>query len=171
SVVALNGEVCRVSDFVLAQDAHTPQALPIIGCLAEILQICHSPAQRRNHASSLLLETFQVIGCSDVYLLPQIQPFGWTVLPAAALLCGVNVQHNCAGNGCTGTSAIPVYEERERTTKTQQQIGHQNPSDFILNTAQMHDAMHVQQFRVQAEQLDRDWAIHTGAAAELDAQK
>ncbi|KAI6014953.1 hypothetical protein EDC04DRAFT_2549657, partial [Pisolithus marmoratus] len=170
-VVALNGEVCHVSDFVLAQDAHAPWALLIIGRLAEILQICHSPAQHRNHASSLLLETFQVIGCSDVYLLPQIQLFGWTVLPAAALLCGVNVQHDCARNGCTGTSAIPVYEECERTTKTQQWIGHQNPSDFILNTAQMRDAMHVQQFRVQAEQLDHDWAIHTGAAAELDAQK
>ncbi|KAI6029000.1 hypothetical protein EDC04DRAFT_2572701, partial [Pisolithus marmoratus] len=65
-----------------------------------------------------------------------------------ALLCGVNVQHNCARNGCTGMSAIPVYEECERTTKTQQWIGHQNPSDFILNTAQMHDAMQVQQFHV-----------------------
>ncbi|KAI6026560.1 hypothetical protein BKA83DRAFT_121163 [Pisolithus microcarpus] len=171
SVVALNGEVCCTGDFVLAQDTHAPQALPIIGRLSEILQVCHSPAQHRNQASLLLLETFQVIGSSDIYLLPQIQPSGWVVLSATALICGVNVQHNCAGNGCTGTSTVPVYEERERTTKTQQQISHRNPSDFILNTAQMRDATHVQQFRVQAQQLDRDWAIHMGAAAEFDARK
>ncbi|KAI6011162.1 hypothetical protein BKA83DRAFT_4067687 [Pisolithus microcarpus] len=170
-VVALNGEVCCTGDFVLAQDTHAPWALLIIGRLSEILQVCHSPAQHWNQASSLLLETFQVIGSSDIYLLPQIQPSGWVVLSATALICGVNVQHNCAGNGCTGTSTVPVYEERERTTKTQQRISHRNPSDFILNTAQMRDATHVQQFHVQAQQLDRDWAIHMGAAAEFDAWK
>ncbi|KAI5985257.1 hypothetical protein EDD15DRAFT_2511676 [Pisolithus albus] len=171
SVVALNGEVCCTGDFVLAQDSEAPRALPIIGHLSEILQICHSPAQRRNQASSLLLETFRVIGSSSVYLMPQIQPSGWAVLPPMALLCGVNVQNNCAGNGCTGTAAVLVYEERERTMKSQQRIGHRNLSDFILNTVQMRDASHVQQFRIQAHQLDHDWAIHTGAAAELDAQK
>ncbi|KAI6095058.1 hypothetical protein F5141DRAFT_1068717 [Pisolithus sp. B1] len=100
----INGDavLLEASDFVLAQDTHAPPALPIIGCLSETLQ---------NQASSLLLETFQVIGSSDIYLLPQIQPSGWVVLPAMALICGVNVQHNCAGNECTGTSTVPVYEE------------------------------------------------------------
>ncbi|KAI6129359.1 hypothetical protein EDD16DRAFT_1515889 [Pisolithus croceorrhizus] len=66
---------------------------------------------------------------------------------------------------------VPVYEECERTMKTQQWIGHHKPSDFILNTAQMHDATQVQQFHIQAQQLDYDWAIHMGAAAKFDAQK
>ncbi|KAI6040695.1 hypothetical protein EDC04DRAFT_2512352, partial [Pisolithus marmoratus] len=59
------------------------------------------------------------------------------------LICCVNVQHNCAGHHCTGSSSVSVYKECEKTTKTMQRIEHYNPSDLILNTAQMHNAAHV----------------------------
>ncbi|KAI6101130.1 hypothetical protein F5141DRAFT_1065901 [Pisolithus sp. B1] len=35
----------------------------------------------------------------------------------------------------------------------------------------MHNAIHVQQFRTQIQQIEHNWAIHMGAAAELNAQK
>lgn len=172
SVVASNGEICRLGDFVLAQEpCAASRTLPLIGCLHEILQICHSPAQSQNQASWLLLEIFRVTGLSDTYHLPRIQASGWVLLPATGLICCINVQHNCAGHRCTGSSAVFVYEEREKTMKTAQRIEHIFPSDLILNTAQMHNAIHVQQFRTEVQQMERDWAIHTGAAAELNAQK
>ncbi|KAI6039086.1 hypothetical protein EDC04DRAFT_3012242 [Pisolithus marmoratus] len=162
SVIAMNGEACRLGVFVLAREGRAASnALPLIGCLHEILQI----------SNWLLLEIFQVIGSADVYHLPRIQASGWVVLPATALICCVNVQHNCAGHHCTGSSSVSVYEEREKTTKTMRRIEHRNPSDLILNTAQMRDAAHVQRFRTRVQQLERDWAIHMGAAAELNAQK
>ena len=65
----------------------------------------------------------------------------------------------------------PVYEECEKTAKTLWRIEHVFPSDLILNTAQMRDASYVQRLRIQVEHLDREWAIHNGATAELAAQK
>ncbi|KAI6137573.1 hypothetical protein BKA82DRAFT_4335007 [Pisolithus tinctorius] len=168
SIVATNGETCRLGDFVLAREPRAAgHELPLIGSLHEILQICHSPAQQRNQANWLLLETFKVTGSADIYHLPRIQPLGWVVLPATAVICCVNVQHNCAGHGCTGSSTVSVYKEREKTTKTAKRIEHCEPLDLILNTAQMRNACHVQRFRTPVQQLDRDWAIHTGAAAEF----
>ena len=88
-----------------------------------------------------------------------------------ALICSVNVQHNCAAQKCMDSGTQPVYEEHEKTGKTLPRIVHVSPSDLILNTAQMRDASHVQRFRIQVEPFDRDWAIHSGATAELNAQK
>ncbi|KAI6097005.1 hypothetical protein EDD16DRAFT_1698021 [Pisolithus croceorrhizus] len=148
SAVALNSETCQLGDFVLTQEPCAPSGtLPLIRCLHEILQICHSPAQQQNQASWLLLEIFQVTSLSDTYHLPRIQASGW------ALICCINVQHNCAGHRCTGSSA------------------HCFPSDLILNTVQMHNAIHVQQFHTQIQQIECNWVIHTGTAAELNAQK
>ncbi|KAI6148028.1 hypothetical protein BKA82DRAFT_151609, partial [Pisolithus tinctorius] len=172
SVTASNGDMCHLGDFILSRDPHTTRSSPpIIGRLHEILQICHSSAQRWNQASSLLAKTFYVIGSAGTYHMPRIRPSSWVMLPAKAIICCVNVQHNCAGQGCTGSLAVPIYEEREKTTKTAQRIEHHDPSDLVLNTAQMRDAAHMQKFRIQVQQLERDQAIHTGAVAEINAQK
>ncbi|KAI6037194.1 hypothetical protein BKA83DRAFT_4460283 [Pisolithus microcarpus] len=172
SVVTSSGDICWLGDFILAQDPCAARGtLPLIGCIHEILQICHSRMQQQNQANWLLLEAFQVTGSADVYHLPCLQASGWVMVPANALICCINVQHNCAGHQCTGSSTVSVYEECEKTTKTARCIEHREPADLILNTAQMHNAIYVQQFRTQVQQIQRNWAIHTGAAAELNTQK
>ncbi|KIK72995.1 hypothetical protein PAXRUDRAFT_179524, partial [Paxillus rubicundulus Ve08.2h10] len=88
-----------------------------------------------------------------------------------SLLCSVNVQHNCAANGCTDAAFTTVYEEHEVTYKKEKQMEHRSLDDVVLNTAQMRDAIYVQNLRMRADQLDRDQAIHAGAAAEIEAQK
>ncbi|KAI6003459.1 hypothetical protein F5J12DRAFT_906149 [Pisolithus orientalis] len=158
--------------FVATNKPHAAgHKLPLIGSLHEILQICHSPAQQCNQANWLLLKTFKVTGSADIYHLQCIQPLCWVMLPVTAVICCVNVQHNCAGHRCTGSSTVSVYEEHEKMTKTVKWIEHCEPLDLILNTAQMCDASHVQWFHTLVQQLDHDWAIHTGAAAEFNAQK
>ncbi|KAJ7714231.1 hypothetical protein B0H14DRAFT_2249248, partial [Mycena olivaceomarginata] len=53
----------------------------------------------------------------------------------------VNVQHNCMDNDCAPTGSRAIFQERQLTNQTQAQIAHSNnPTDFILNTAQMRDA-------------------------------
>ncbi|KAI5983239.1 hypothetical protein EDC04DRAFT_2592023, partial [Pisolithus marmoratus] len=170
SMVASSGETCRLGGFVLAQDPHAASlTLPLIGCLHELLQICHSPAQQCNQANWILLETSEVTGSADIYNLLWIQASSWVVL--LALTCCINVQHSCARHRCTGLAAVSVYEECEKTMKTMRRIEHLVPSDLILNTAQMCNATHMQQFHTQVQQLHHNRAIHTGAAAELNAQK
>ncbi|KAI6143459.1 hypothetical protein BKA82DRAFT_77637, partial [Pisolithus tinctorius] len=57
-----------------------------------------------------------------------------------------SVRCQCAVHKCTGSSTAPVYKEHKKMSKTQQCIEHVSPSDLILNTTQMHDAIHVQCF-------------------------
>jgi len=113
SVAATNGEICNVGDFVLAElHAAHHGALPTIGQLHEILQICHSPAVQSSQFN--IARDIPSHWCHS-HLLMCIQSSGWVVLPAMvcllpaidthppliilsseALLCVVNVQHNCA---------------------------------------------------------------------------
>lgn len=87
------------------------------------------------------------------------------------MICTVNVQHNCAGQGCDSSDRADVYEEREKSARTVARTHHFNATDIMLNTAQMHDAVHVQRFRMAANPLDRETAIMQGAQFEVDSRK
>ncbi|KIJ57791.1 hypothetical protein HYDPIDRAFT_103839, partial [Hydnomerulius pinastri MD-312] len=170
---AVNGDKFTLYDFVLStpvsQDPVT--TLPVIGRVSEILQICHSTAQRDNAANFVLLETFSVVGKSPMYGLPLLRTEGWKLVGPTTVLCTINVQHNCAAHACEAVPIAPVREEREVTKKRELRVEHRNIEDLILNTAQMRDAVHVQRFRISAPPLDREFAIYAGAAAEVEAQK
>ena len=47
----------------------------------------------------------------------------------------------------------------------------QNPNDLILNTAQMHDAVHVQHYCINSEPLNANSVIQEGTARVIDAWK
>lgn len=65
-----------------------------------------------------------------------------------------------------------MYQERERTKNTRDVMSHTNhPDDLILNTGQMRDAVHLQQFRINYDPLDADFIIHTSAVREIDVRK
>lgn len=84
----------------------------------------------------------------------------------------MNVQHNCMDNQCGPTGSRPVFQERERTNQTRAQIAHlQNPTDVVLNTAQMRDAVHLQRFRINTPHLDEHTVIHQSAVNEIAASK
>ena len=87
------------------------------------------------------------------------------------MLCVVNVQHNCAAHGCDDQGQEIVLEEREKSNQTKAKIRHFVPTDIMLNTAQMRDAIHVQRFRICASAIDRENAILQGAASEVAVRK
>ncbi|KAH7923808.1 hypothetical protein BV22DRAFT_1105892 [Leucogyrophana mollusca] len=174
SLTASNGDTCQLYTFVLAKhpDAQLDgQVLPVIGRLSEILQISHSIAQRTNSANFVLLEEFAIAGAASVYDIPLLRTRGWRLVLPNDIICSINVQHNCAANGCTDDGLTTVYEEREATAKKQRRIEHHHIEDLMLNTAQMRDAVHVQRFRIQADDLDREQAILHGAASEIEGRK
>jgi hypothetical protein len=69
---------------------------------------------------------------------------------------------------CAASDIEFIYEEREKTSKTKAAIHHNgDPDDFILNTARMRDAKHMQGLRVQIQPPDMNLAILEGAAREI----
>ncbi|KAJ7603920.1 hypothetical protein FB45DRAFT_1085359 [Roridomyces roridus] len=79
------------------------------------------------------------------------------VLHSSATLDEVNVQHNCAAHNCADTGTRQVYQERVKTTHTQPWIAHSGlPTDLLLNTGQMRDAVHLQQYRIDSPVLDEE---------------
>jgi hypothetical protein len=65
-----------------------------------------------------------------------------------------------------------VVEDHQETSNTRPVIIHKgNPSDFVLNTAKMRDAKHIQKLCEPLIPLDTDWAIMQGCAHETDYQK
>ncbi|EIW86698.1 hypothetical protein CONPUDRAFT_69138 [Coniophora puteana RWD-64-598 SS2] len=155
-VISQNGDVCRLSDFVLAAKANAP-GRTIIGRLSEILQVTGS--------------VFVVSGVALPYHLPSLARQGWLVISAEDVVCSVNVQHNCAAQSCSDSGVEHVREEREVSDRTRRVIVHRVPDALVLNTAQMRDAIHVQRYRLSPEPIDREHAIKTGAEAEIASQR
>ena len=56
-------------------------------------------------------------------------------------------------NQCTMSGARVVYEEREHSGRTVPTTAHNNPENVMLNTAQMRDAVHVQQLRIASAEI------------------
>ena len=88
------------------------------------------------------------------------------------LLCTVNVQHDCATYQCTATGTVQVRQERILTGQTKAAVVHQRPTEgFVLNIAQMRDALHLRRYRPTAPELISDDVVMMGVAKEVNIQK
>ncbi|KAJ7308592.1 hypothetical protein DFH08DRAFT_944451 [Mycena albidolilacea] len=119
---------------------------------------------------------------------PDVLPYG---LPACTmqvdercmiafeeLICAVNVNHNCAANGCQTAPMHQVRQERQRTDLFENEVTHAvQPNDCFLNLAQLRSATDVQQFRsvtrypglALAEAIEQ--AIHNRERLECEAKE
>ena len=87
-------------------------------------------------------------------------------------MCSVNLQHRCDIHNCTASEARQAIAGHKETSSTRPVIIHKgDQSDFVLNTAKMRDAKHVQRLCEPLTPLDTDWAIMQGCACETDHQK
>ena len=88
-------------------------------------------------------------------------------------MCLVNLQHRCDIHNCTASEARQAIAGHKETSSTRPVIIHKgDQSDFVLNTAKMCDAKHVQRLcEPLTPTLDTDWAIMQGCARETDHQK
>jgi hypothetical protein len=92
----------------------------------------------------------------------------WISVLWKQILCTVNLQHHCQAHKCAASGTEFIYEERAKTSKTKPVIHHSgDPGNLILNTAQMHDAKHMQGLRIPVRQPDMNLAILEGAAREV----
>ncbi|CAK5270513.1 unnamed protein product [Mycena citricolor] len=97
----------------------------------------------------------------------------WVLGSLEEILCTVNVQHNCIDHHCDTSAEVPIYQERTKTMQTQARIKHRGDLDnVVLNTAQMRDACHLQQFRINAPIMqDLDQVVHESAVKEIALRK
>lgn len=85
--------------------------------------------------------------------------------------CGVNIQHHCMGNSCDCSATEEVFQERERVRgQTRDKVKHYNVGDIVLNTAQMRNAIHIQQHRQASGTLDREQAVTEGCIKAIQAE-
>ncbi|KAJ3877317.1 hypothetical protein F5051DRAFT_440725 [Lentinula edodes] len=139
--------------------------LSYIGQVHEILQ---TPADSR---TAVLLQLWQVGPIDETYRLHRIQPQGnWALVEAENILCPINTQHRCKPNNCDLSDFRLVCEERETTRKRLPRTRHYNVEDRLLNTNQMRSSIYTQAFRSVLPPLDREKAIHDGAAREFLSQ-
>ena len=82
------------------------------------------------------------------------------------------MQHNCYRHKCSVVaSAKRIRQEREDTDQYGVTIRHNSPDDVMVNCAQMRDYQYVQFFHTPPKPLNREVAIHEGAARELGMRR
>ncbi|KAJ7223860.1 hypothetical protein B0H12DRAFT_1213067 [Mycena haematopus] len=167
-----NGDICVPGNFVIVQHPNRIGET-FVGKVEEIIQRVGSVKMYASQADGILIQQVTLLRHRARYGMPSVVASGQRrVYNTEDLLCTVNVQHNCLDHGCAPTSTRPVFQERIRTDQTRAQIAHtQNPTDLVLNTAQMRDAKHLQKFRIAIPELVRDTVIHQSAVNELAASK
>ncbi|KDQ25284.1 hypothetical protein PLEOSDRAFT_1027446, partial [Pleurotus ostreatus PC15] len=171
TITAANGDRCEVPAFVIVRSGPASDNIAI-GRVLEIVQVVGSPAAHDSRADYILLDVFEAKRAAAAYKLPHLQHTNIKqLINGLDILCTVNVQHNCAANGCTESGVRAIYQEREATARMKPTVVHQGPTDdLILNTAQMRDAVWIQYFRIPTAPLDRANAILHGAQAEIDSR-
>ncbi|THH17637.1 hypothetical protein EW146_g3214 [Bondarzewia mesenterica] len=172
-MVLSDGVTVAPGSWVLArQTGQMVPGVPLIARLAEIIQVCGSPAHRNDQVDGILLQFFRVADVARTYGMPRLVPNGWGLVSQIAdILCTVNVQHNCADRACDISGREVVRQENEFTTQTRACIRHYDPDDVVLNTAQLRNGKHIGHFRITPTPISREDAIMAGATKEINGRK
>ncbi|KAK7027831.1 hypothetical protein R3P38DRAFT_3315357 [Favolaschia claudopus] len=172
SLVIANGDTCAPGNFVVAQDSQRSGGT-FVGRVEEILHPVDPQGVQASVPNVVLLRKAVIDTTRARYGMPSVVLSAeWIALHGEHLLCTVNVQHNCLDNRCATTTSVPVFQERVKTSQTAARVAHtENVDDIVLNTAQMRDAVYLQQYRINSVQMDVDRVITESAAKQIDARK
>ncbi|ESK81655.1 hypothetical protein Moror_3234 [Moniliophthora roreri MCA 2997] len=160
SLMLSNGDPCPLEAHVVVCDqAHVSDVGPcFVGRVEEILrQVHHSGFGDTGLPTPdvILVEVADHQTVSPHYKMPLLQ---YTGLFIAAdwkdLLAVVNTPHNCVSNKCGLTGSRSVYHECTLTSHIIPQVEHlSNPTEQVLNVAQLQNCTILAPFRVPTPQL------------------
>lgn len=193
SVTLLNGDVCRIGDWVLFSDSAGNTDAPALGRIREIIVLSDvAGTQQYPRPDAILLQRADIGGWVEPYRMPRVSlSDNWAVANIIVscllsetrkqriltfqqhLLCSANVQHQCCGHQCAASGSAVIYQERRATNQTRAVIVHNAPEELMLNTARMHDAFHFSwhRFPIDLASLDFNQAILNGTREEIDSRK
>ncbi|KAH9071129.1 hypothetical protein EDB83DRAFT_2221412 [Lactarius deliciosus] len=175
SMTLLNGDVCRLGDWVLFSLFVGSTRPPALGRVHEIVvssDVTGTP--RYPKPDAILLQQADVAGCVGPYRVPGITVGdNWAAVDIVHILCSANIQHQCHGHHCVASGSEVIYQERQATNQTRAVVVHTIPEDLLLNTSRMHDAARFNQYRfpIDVASLDFNSAIMNGARQEVDSRK
>ncbi|KAH9927295.1 uncharacterized protein B0H18DRAFT_907557, partial [Fomitopsis serialis] len=95
---------------------------------------------------------------------------------AQDIVCVVNIQHDCATQGCIADAREALRQEREETSRTRAIIRHRDTTTFIINMHSIHNRQYLKKAIPSSLQQrsplfeDRD-RLHMDAATSLRDQK
>ncbi|PBK90657.1 hypothetical protein ARMGADRAFT_866159, partial [Armillaria gallica] len=153
-VTLCNGDACKTGDHVIVRNSSrlSVSGPSLVGRVAEVLHEYKSGLfgdfglQRPD---SVLVELMSLGSYAESYAMPSVDPTNQYIAVSLEDVLGViNTPHNCRWNRCGLTGLREVRQEHQGTGEMESMIEHRiNPSDRILNLAQMHNAGCVQVFR------------------------
>ncbi|KAH8983089.1 hypothetical protein EDB86DRAFT_3066391 [Lactarius hatsudake] len=138
SMTLLNGDICRLGDWVLFSLFAGSMRPPVLGRVHEIVissDVTGTP--RYPKPDVILLQQADIAGCVGPYRVP-----GITVGDNWA---AVDIVHQCHGHHCVASGSEVIYQERQATNQTRAVVVHTIPEDLLLNTSRMHDAARFNQ--------------------------
>ncbi|KAF9076936.1 hypothetical protein BDP27DRAFT_1209356 [Rhodocollybia butyracea] len=147
-----NGDRCFISTYALCRDSCMAHLSNNGVAVVQVLEALH--CKRRELVSktvhSVLVEPMRVGTAASTQGMPCIAASGtYFVVSPKAILCTVNVQHDCSKHRCAVELSQPVFQEHEKTTLLKGVVKHQGDlRDLLLNTAQMRDVKYLQRFRI-----------------------
>lgn len=152
-----------------------PSAVP--AQVIEILQHETGTNSVRHPPDIVLLHLAHIPALLPHYNLPKVQlrdaslPESKCLVRPTAILCTINVQHNCYEHNCSvsGTRSIRfegVADQRELAV-----VVHKNPEDIMLNTLKMRDANAIALATPPISKVDMAQAIHSGVQDLIDRRK
>ncbi|KAG6808386.1 hypothetical protein H0H92_004302, partial [Tricholoma furcatifolium] len=145
-----------------------------IGQVVEAIQLVGSVEESIGQCSFLVVAPCISSEMHEHYWMPRVQLHAmeeWVRVSVKDVQCAVNVQHNCVEHACKLVKSRVVYQEREATGKRELSVQHNNPHDYVLNTAQMRNAFYIHPFRSRMPFLNRTEIIHDAAKREVDERK
>ncbi|KAI0737866.1 hypothetical protein BC629DRAFT_1687266 [Irpex lacteus] len=164
SVIIGNGDKVALNEFVVV--CHSAGNFRT----GRVIEILRNNRSFTLTASLIVVELFDINGAAWPYQMPRIATSGTHVLveDIQTLVCSVNVQHNCANNGCDLSDTRTVYLEREQQAERAAAVHHLNPDDLVLNTAKMRDARFVQTFAISPPDVNLDSVLVAACRAEFN---
>ncbi|KAI9435019.1 hypothetical protein BJY52DRAFT_1131296, partial [Lactarius psammicola] len=175
SITLLNGDICHLGDWVLFSLIADSIEPPGLGRIREIaVSINVTRTQQYPRLDAILLQQADVAGCVGPYQVPRISVGdNWAAVDVTHILCSANIQHQCHSHHCIALGSEVIYQEQWATNQTQAVVVHNAPEDLLLNTAQMRDAAHFDQyhFPIDITLLNFNSAIMDGAQQEIDSCK
>ncbi|KAK7045374.1 hypothetical protein VNI00_007623 [Paramarasmius palmivorus] len=176
TAILLNGDPCKAGSHVIVRDSKRESGVGgyFVGRVEEIVRRVENISIGEVGKATpdwILVEVADHRTINSNYNMPALAYTQRRLMIDIRDIRGtVNAPHDCISNGCGLTGTQMIYQEREVTSHVLPRIEHAlNPSQRILNIAQMRNSRYLSHFRIPPRvftSLERDAIVQDCAERE-----
>ncbi|KAL0567444.1 hypothetical protein V5O48_014549 [Marasmius crinis-equi] len=146
AVAARNGDEVRNNMFAAVRWQDQGEKL-FVGRLKEVLAVRNTPST----AKMVQVEMFDFLPEPHGLLrVPVLKPrltendrHQKIIVTPENVMCGLNVQHDCATVKCSQYKTVPIAQERIEISRTRPVVDHNDDDQFLLNTHTLHNHLFI----------------------------